>query len=1359
MAFESSTLVNGAWTTRTFDVNTALRHFDQQDKDNAANQMAIETTPKLGLLTQTVVRSPLVHWILPVRLRDNRIHDVAFIGDDFVQIKELRSDGLLWDVIRKEDFGARIRNAAVIGSVTAYEQDPDAMVDTTQVKSEGDASDTGQPASSYKSESSATSSRLPPQFLVLQLETGDTIFLMLQTNGSGQPRFVASTYRVSKAMLRCQPGVHIAVDPSSRYMAVGCSEGTFAIYKLQTRATLKQQFSEGKKLQHISQEMHMPAEDSILQLQFLYPPPGNDCQDCIILVALVIRKHKTRILVYEWDAGDAITRIKPKSIKGHLLDDQRQMPLLLIPLVIRSSFVLVYEDFMAVCEGMVSNTPKFTINSFHPDYNESTPFHNGVGSPLWTSWARPFRHKIFLEHSDNIFVAREDGLIKLLHFNNGLNIEHNNIGQFFANCGTSFASLEFEASDHKSGDLLVMGGDGCSGGTYLLQARKLPILTEPIQNWTPAQDIVTTYVSKTTKAYTNGNKFRAKEVIPNPDQIFVCAGKGIKATITEIRQGLEARIGLETEYDTPVLKVWALPSDFEEVEDYDASLFLLSLGDASAVLTLSGDASDIGELDESCTKFNLRSRTIVVTALKNLIVQVTEKAIRVIGGDFLRDYKVCDLPGIVGTNIDNAALNEKVVIFTTYVGNSVHLQVLEHGLFAADMDLDESTTVRTLCTTSTNITSLLVGEISQTQFAIAAEWSESSLRLTFQSIQGEKNHNIDLLDTFADFRTRLDAVASLAMISRHEDTILLLCGTRNGFLITLAISTRTFEIAEKRIDRIGATSVILTADEHPNRENSFFISCDGKLHYLQPVLTGHTGSSTRTWCKQAHSIHQIWLSDAADPSLRQPSITTFAQLRQSTSPTSRLNESLLLVSGSTLFLADLSIQPKVVPRHILIGGTPTRLLYSHSLNALVVGMTIDGKSTLKFMDPETGEDLSQAVARDTHLPVEFIAGLGHLNERIFRLFEWAYVKDHKTWNYIIVATNQGRVLIITAQVSDDDTNGNTTGKSRPRIKYYARHRFRSTDPVYSVAGFPEGLLWCAGTKIYCEVLDQTEKRFVRTTEYDLPSPAINMEYSDGTIYALTESHSLEMLTLDLNEDEGSMIVRTHGDQLTRDGLHHTELQTYQQTPLHLVSDKSCSLVGLWPITNTKADTLDTVFEAELAHSIVRFRSAKCRPIWDDSWVVSAENETVNDSRSNGYPSSQMNQPETLGLSIMGSLSHFTVLQLQTWNYLRFLTDLAIRSPVVCEFTHKDTPLPLGSVFQPKLRMHIDGDILKRCLVGRHLEELLLIGQDTPEATMLFDRFCNVLRGHHGVNFVENAHPEEYLEQAYADLNYFLRPVM
>lgn len=80
MAVETRVLVNGQWVTRTVDLNTVLRHHEQQDMQESHNPMQVEQTPVFGMLTQTVIQSPLVHHILPIRFRGLKFNDVAFIG-------------------------------------------------------------------------------------------------------------------------------------------------------------------------------------------------------------------------------------------------------------------------------------------------------------------------------------------------------------------------------------------------------------------------------------------------------------------------------------------------------------------------------------------------------------------------------------------------------------------------------------------------------------------------------------------------------------------------------------------------------------------------------------------------------------------------------------------------------------------------------------------------------------------------------------------------------------------------------------------------------------------------------------------------------------------------------------------------------------------------------------------------------------------------------------------------------------------------------------------------------------------------------------------------------------------------------
>lgn len=389
-----------------------------------------------------------------------------------MQIKELRSDGLLWDIVQKEDFGARIRNAAVIGSVAAYEEDPDTHFDSTQVKSEDEVSSPGQEGSSHQSEAAtSTRRRLPPQFLVLQLETGDSIFLMLQTNDLGQPRFVASQYRVSKQMLRFEPGIQITVDPTSRFMVVGCALHTFAIYELESRVNLKKQFAKDEKLIHVKTCTIIPVEDTIMKLDFLHSPRGPEHQDVIILLTLLIRKGKTRMKVWEWGAQDVRNTAKPKGKKwkGYEIDKSHRVPLLVVPLMHNSSFIMVYEKYMSVCEGVMEGAPTFADFGVEDDpLQVPTPYHNGKGYPLWTAWTRPARRKDFFEQADNIYIAREDGVVMFVHIEHDVPPQNNIVGKLNANCGTAFASLDFAGFRRKDGDLLVTGGDSCSGGTYLV---------------------------------------------------------------------------------------------------------------------------------------------------------------------------------------------------------------------------------------------------------------------------------------------------------------------------------------------------------------------------------------------------------------------------------------------------------------------------------------------------------------------------------------------------------------------------------------------------------------------------------------------------------------------------------------------------------------------------------------------------------------------------------------------------------------------------------------------------------------------------------------------------------------------------
>lgn len=727
-------------------------------------------------------------------------------------------------------------------------------------------------------------------------------------------------------------------------------------------------------------------------------------------------------------------------------------------------------------------------------------------------------------------------------------------------------------------------------------------------------------------------------------------------------------------------------------------------------------------------------------------------------------FRVCfgDVTSGRGTTIHHGTIGESAILFTIHLnslGDQIFLQVLDVQASSNEMGITISA-ARTLCMLRQSVTSISTGHVIGADYAVVAEWTvEGSANLIFQPLAGGPRTDVLIPSSKYSNFTVLDAIVSMVVLPATAGTFILLCGTRNGIVIALEMDGMSFQVIDSESRCLGSTPAIVSRDESSKLDDSFFVSCDSKIHSLT-VRRGQLSRSTQ--CTSLRSlrsleIDRIWLSDVAKPGLQEPRVTAVARMRPRRS--GGVGGSLLLISGSQVFVAGLSTHAKPVTRHLTVGGTPTRLIYSRALGLLIVAASVKGRSSLLFIDPDTGEDVSQPVDQKTKSPVDFVSGLGNLDERIFRLFEWSYVKNGQTWNFLIVSTSTGRLLVLSYEEQDSATedgahsNGAATGKRSRKLCFYTRYKFKCYGPVYSVTGYPEGLLWCAGDKLFCETLDLTTKKFKRIAEYNLPSPATTLTYNDGVIYALTSCHSLEILKLVSNDASESRIVRTHGDQLARNTLHYTVVPRGSLGPIHLVSDKLSSVVGLWPTYNTRADTLEPVFEAALPFSILRFASARSRPVWDSTRTqLSSKGSMQSRSGSTG-------NHEMIGLSITGSLCHFTVLDLPSWRLLRFLVDLALRSHNVCELTYKTDPMPLEASMEPKAKMHIDGDILRRCLDEQRLEELLRIDDGTPESQDILHRFAALLRESHHGELVENADRSVLIEQAYSDLEYLLRPVL
>ena len=188
-----------------------------------------DVVPRRGLLSRTLIQSPTIHAILPGKIRHKELNDVVFIGDRFIQLLELQRTGFLEEVEIKTNFGSSILAAKVIGySEHEAEDFVDVVVKQEHKSEDGD----------FLTDRDST--ELPPQLLVLVLESKDILFLYAKNNRDGSVDFhVARRVLPIEVSTLSRYGELVAVDVKSRAIAVGTSQGHFGIMSLKSMEQIR----------------------------------------------------------------------------------------------------------------------------------------------------------------------------------------------------------------------------------------------------------------------------------------------------------------------------------------------------------------------------------------------------------------------------------------------------------------------------------------------------------------------------------------------------------------------------------------------------------------------------------------------------------------------------------------------------------------------------------------------------------------------------------------------------------------------------------------------------------------------------------------------------------------------------------------------------------------------------------------------------------------------------------------------------------------------------------------------------------------------------------------------------------------
>jgi len=520
------------------------------------------------------------------------------------------------------------------------------------------------------------------------------------------------------------------------------------------------------------------------------------------------------------------------------------------------------------------------------------------------------------------------------------------------------------------------------------------------------------------------------------------------------------------------------------------------------------------------------------------------------------------------------------------------------------------------------------------------------------------------------------------------------------------------------------------------------VSCDKSLVLIRD---DNTGSALFDSVRSKDKL-RVWPVDASNPAAMPPPVDYSVAVdvpfeSHDTTP-------ILIISGTKILLAELQHQSSPVPRYLPVEGTPTRVIYSEHLQCLVAAVNKDGKPTLMFIDPDTGEDLGRPIDKKLNTDVDFISGLGKEGDRIHGLTEWRFEKDRTYWRYILVSTKSGRMIVVSTAKETRETGP-------PLIRYWMQFQRKGFDrPVYSVIGFDQGLIYCVGQTVYWDLLDTVDKKLVNVKTFELGSPATCLSITNGKLIALTSRESLEIIEHNRSpEGGGALEQQIHVDPRARNAIHMIEMAGTppgeQNGSVVLLADRDCGVNGLWIPWETPGRECEVVLEAELPTSIRKFRRGRTRPVWEQGYH----------GPKYGRLASTIDDAEILGVSLDGSLYHFTMLNLNIWRLLRFIQNVAVTNEELSPFNHERVdynnfnPEP---VLDKAEGMQVDGDMLRRCLEKRALERLL----SWPDhESRFFELLGDLEDGVHTVGLVGPGARDQFFKIAYDILDYFLRPVL
>jgi hypothetical protein len=593
----------------------------------------------------------------------------------------------------------------------------------------------------------------------------------------------------------------------------------------------------------------------------------------------------------------------------------------------------------------------------------------------------------------------------------------------------------------------------------------------------------------------------------------------------------------------------------------------------------------------------------------------------------------------------------------------------------------------------------------------------------------------------------MEAMDSIASCVRNGEQYTVM-GFRSGEIITVLLN-KDGVTQSTHGERLGGTVArVLTASE-PGAKPMVLVSSDSELTFMTDFERQGTQGAG-----MAKTKHRVWPVDLSKPMEMSPAVDSVTVLPKNLLSESDSTTPLLLISGPRILFTELQLQPGPAHRHIPVDGTPDRILYSHRFKCLIVAVrrgTQPTFPTLAFIDPDTGEDVG--FPSDKHgATYEFARGLGKPDDKVMALGEWEYKKEGHVWHFLILGMRHGRLMVMSLEKDKEAPEGR-----QPKIRYWTRFQRKGLEsPVYSVLGHDDKLIYCVGNIIQWEVIDTAEKKLRQIDEYELASAATSLMVINGRLAALSAKESVEIIERMPSEGSGPAQL-IHSDPLKRNTFHMIEVGgspgNEPSSSLILVSDQFCGIGGLWTSWQTPGKDCETVFEAELQASIRRFARGRTRPPWEQGAARKPRY---------GRIAMTVDDAEILGVCMDGSLLQFQLLNMEVWQLMRFILNLAMMDAIIN---------PSNSVSQDDIEffdpepiarpdmMHIDGDKIQSCVQKRALERLIALPRHMSRFKDLLDDMEDGRLTDEITSTTDEEEDAGYFALAYRILQHFLAPVL